>query len=76
MSITAPGAASRRAVVTGAPVPLSDRPAVSVRKRSATMPTTQAAIITKAGMSSLPVRPISQLLKAGAVPPNSEVETL
>src|SRR5690606_29949716 len=60
----------------GNSVPRSDFPAVSGVKRKATMPMTQATIITYAGINSLPVAPISQLLKAGAVPPNSDVATL
>ena len=54
----------------------SERPAVSGMKRSAARPTRQAAIIRKAGMSSLPVQEMRPLPIAGAVPPNKDVETL
>src|SRR5690606_6699207 len=62
--------------VPGISVPRSELPAGSTTHRTATAHTAHAPRKKLAGISSLPVTPVSQSLSAGAVPPNSEVDTL
>ena len=45
-------------------------------KRSATKPTMQASIMSKADINSLPVKLMRPLLIAGAVPPKIDVDKL